>query len=149
MVMLILDTGCPIDLKGCLYIGVSIGRIRQIGLDNLGFNVKFGHGGFSLYRNDYIYGSDTLFDSLYRFNLDANGTLFNSLYKFNLDAKFSESLFNIESQDIKRSVSNKSFAFLWHQRLGHISKERMMRLVKNKILLELDFSDLDVCVDSI
>ncbi|KAL8170657.1 LOW QUALITY PROTEIN: hypothetical protein V2J09_022461 [Rumex salicifolius] len=71
------------------------------------FNVTFKHGGFSLYQNDYFHGSGTL---------------------FNIDAKFYESLFNIESQDIKSSASNKSSAFLWHQRLGHISKERMMML---------------------
>ncbi|KAL8161807.1 hypothetical protein V2J09_013296 [Rumex salicifolius] len=111
---LILDTGCHIDLEECLYVPECARNLVSISrLDNLGFNVKFGHSGFSLYRNDYFYGSGTLFDSLYRFNLDT---------------KFAESLFNIESQGIKRSASNESSAFLWHQRLGHISKERMMRL---------------------
>jgi len=33
--------------------------------------------------------------------------------------------------------------------LGHISKERMERLVKNEILPSLDFTDLNVCVDCI
>ncbi|KAL8167363.1 hypothetical protein V2J09_008862 [Rumex salicifolius] len=111
---LILDIGCHIDLEECLYVPECARNLVSISrLDNLGFNVKFGHGGFSLYRNDYFYGSGTLFDSLYRFNLDT---------------KFVESLFNIESQGIKRSASNESSSFLWHQRLGHISKERMMRL---------------------
>ena len=32
---------------------------------------------------------------------------------------------------------------LWHKRLGHISKERLERLVKNEILPNLDFSNLD------
>ena len=31
--------------------------------------------------------------------------------------------------------------------MGHISKERMKRLVKDGILPNLDFIDLDVCVD--
>ncbi|KAL8151085.1 hypothetical protein V2J09_020893 [Rumex salicifolius] len=109
---LILDTGCHIDLKECLYVPECARNLVSISrLDSLSFNVKFGHGGFSLYRNDYFYGSGTLFDSLYRFNLDA---------------KFSESLLNIKSRGIKRSASNESSAFFWHQRLGHISKERMM-----------------------
>ncbi|KAL8151243.1 LOW QUALITY PROTEIN: hypothetical protein V2J09_021051 [Rumex salicifolius] len=109
---LILDTGCHVDLEECLYVPECARNLVSISrLDNLEFNVKFGHGGFSLYRNNYFYGSGTLFDSLYRFNLDT---------------KFVESLFNIESQGIKRSASNESSAFLWHQRLGHISKERMM-----------------------
>jgi len=33
--------------------------------------------------------------------------------------------------------------------LGHISKERIQRLVKNEILPNLDFTDLNVCVDCI
>ncbi|KAL8138176.1 hypothetical protein V2J09_004177 [Rumex salicifolius] len=128
---LILDTGCHIDLEECLYVLECARNLVSLSrLDTLGYNVKFGHGGFSLYRHDYFYSSGTSLDSFYRFNLDA---------------KFSESLFNIESQGIKRSASNKSFSFLWNQRLGHISKERMMRLVKNEILPQLDFSDLDVC----
>ena len=32
---------------------------------------------------------------------------------------------------------------------GHISRERLLRLVKDGILLNLDFSDLGMCVDCI
>jgi len=39
----------------------------------------------------------------------------------------------------KCNVQNENSAFLWHQRLGHISTKRMMRLVKNEILPQLDF----------
>jgi len=42
-----------------------------------------------------------------------------------------------------------SSAYLWHKRLGHISKERIQRLVKNEILPDLDFTDLGICVDCI
>ena len=49
----------------------------------------------------------------------------------------------------KRSLVNECSAYLWHKRLGHISKERMQRLVKNEILPNLDFNDLNVCVDCI
>jgi len=38
---------------------------------------------------------------------------------------------------------------LWNKLLGHISKERMERFVKNEIHPNLDFSDLNVCVDCI
>ena len=44
---------------------------------------------------------------------------------------------------------NESSAYLWHKRLGHISKERIERLVKNEILPNLDFTDLGICVDCI
>ena len=33
--------------------------------------------------------------------------------------------------------------------MGHISKERILRLIKNQILHDLDFIDLGICVDCI
>ena len=35
---------------------------------------------------------------------------------------------------------------LWHQRLGHISRERLSRLVKDGVLPPLDFNDFGTCV---
>jgi len=49
----------------------------------------------------------------------------------------------------KRGLVNECSAYLWHKHLGHISKERLERLVKNEILPNLDFTDLNVCVDCI
>ena len=49
----------------------------------------------------------------------------------------------------KRGLMNESSAYLWHKRLGHISKERIQRLVKNEILPDLNFTDLGICVDCI
>ena len=132
---LIFDTGCFIDLENCLFVPECARNLVSVSrLDDLGFDFKIGHGVFSLYRKDYFYG---------------NGTLVDSLYRFNLDKCFSESLFNVENQGIKRSASNEKSALLWHKRLGHISKERMTRLIKKELLPPLDFSDLDVCIECI
>ena len=61
-----------------------------------------------------------------------------------------ESLFNIECDvDIKWNVHDDSSDYLWHQRLGHISKERIIRLMKNGILPQLDFGYWDICLDCI
>ena len=38
---------------------------------------------------------------------------------------------------------------MWHKRLGHFSRERLERLVKDGILSNLNFTDLGVCVDCI
>jgi len=38
---------------------------------------------------------------------------------------------------------------LWHHRLGHISIERIKRLVKDRVLNTLDFTDFKTCVDCI
>jgi len=64
-----------------------------------------------------------------------SGTLVDGLYCFNLDVKFKESLFNVECDvSSKHNVHNDSSAYFWYQRLGHISKERVMRLKENENL---------------
>jgi len=78
------------------------------------------------------------------------GTLYDGLYKLNLDNLYVETLMTSHlNVGTKRSLVNECSAFLWHKRLGHISKERMERLVKNEILSNLDFTDLNVYVDCI
>jgi ssDNA-binding Zn-finger/Zn-ribbon topoisomerase 1 len=49
----------------------------------------------------------------------------------------------------KRKRIDSESSKLWHCRLGHISRGRMERLVKESILPLLEFSDLDQCVDCI
>jgi len=44
---------------------------------------------------------------------------------------------------------NEQSAFLWHKHLGHFSRERIERLIKNKILIDLHFTNLNNCVDCI
>jgi len=74
-----------------------------------------------------------------------SGTLIDDLCRFNLDVKFVKSLLHVEHSN--HVVYKEHFAFLGHQMLAHISKERMSRLLKNDILLQLDFADWDVCLD--
>lgn len=49
----------------------------------------------------------------------------------------------------KRRRVNKNSSILWHRRLGQISRTQIERLVKQKILHDLDFSDFETCVDCI
>ena len=44
---------------------------------------------------------------------------------------------------------NEKFSIIWHKHLGHISKQKMVRLIKDEILPDLDFSYFDTCVDCI
>ncbi|GAB2297497.1 hypothetical protein Dimus_038475 [Dionaea muscipula] len=48
---------------------------------------------------------------------------------------------------VKRKFSQEKSSFLWHKRLGHISKERLKNLIKQEILPPLDFDDFVNCVD--
>jgi len=51
--------------------------------------------------------------------------------------------------DSKIGLVNECSTYLWHKHLRHISKEMMTRLVKNEILPNLDFIDLNLYVDCI
>ena len=48
-----------------------------------------------------------------------------------------------------RFRSNEKSSTLWHKHLGHISRQRIDRLITNEILPNLDFSGIDTCVDCI
>ena len=50
---------------------------------------------------------------------------------------------------IKRSVTNEESSLLWHLRLGHISIQRIKRLVNEEVLSSLDFTDFETCLDCI
>ncbi|RVW69573.1 Retrovirus-related Pol polyprotein from transposon TNT 1-94 [Vitis vinifera] len=50
---------------------------------------------------------------------------------------------------IKQCVMNEDSSMLWHRRLGHISMQRIKRLVNDGVLNTLDFTDFDTCVDCI
>ena len=44
---------------------------------------------------------------------------------------------------------NKNSSILWHQRLRHISIDIIKRLVNDRVLSTLNFTDFDTCVDCI
>ena len=78
------------------------------------------------------------------------GILYDGLYKLKLDTLFGKNLLTLHHNvGTKRGLINGSLAYLWKKRLGHIAKERIERLVKNEILLDLDFTDFSICVDCI
>ena len=124
------------DLFQTLYVPTfSRNLVSLPKLDVAGFVFKFGSGSFSLFKISKVIGS---------------GVLCDGLYKFKLDNVFAETLMTLHHNGgIKRSLVDENSAYLWHKRLGHISKERMQRLINNEILSNLDFTDLEVCIDCI
>ena len=50
---------------------------------------------------------------------------------------------------VQNEKLNENSATLWHKRLGHISKQRIQRLVLDEILDPLDLSDFEVCIECI
>ena len=133
---LFLDTDCYLDLFQTLYVpSISLNLVSVSKLDLEGYSFSFRNKRFSLFKNSSFVRSESLCDGL---------------YKLNLNSHFLESLLTLHHNvGTKRYLINENYAYLWHRRLGHISKERMERLVKYGILSNLDFTNLDVCVDCI
>jgi len=71
-----------------------------------------------------------------------------NLYLLDTVASYGKS-FNAELCGTKRRIDNTNSGALWHKRLGHISKNRIERLVSNGILDSIDFTSFDVCVECI
>jgi hypothetical protein len=61
----------------------------------------------------------------------------------------SENDANVSSSKNKRKRIDDVSSKLWQHHLGHISKGRIERLVKESILLSLEFSDFEQCIDCI
>ena len=103
-------------------------------LDKCGYYCSFRNGMVSLYLNSNVIGIGSLTDKLYKLNLKAsngNVTLHSSNY------------------GIKRKLKNENSSMLWHKPLGHISNQRIQRLVSEGIFDLLDFSYFQVCIECI
>jgi len=64
-----------------------------------------------------------------------SSTLYDVLYKLNLDNLYDEILMTLHHNVVtKCSLMDERSAYLWRKRLKHIFKDRIQRLVKNEIL---------------
>jgi hypothetical protein len=61
----------------------------------------------------------------------------------------SENNMNVSSSKNKHKRIDDVSSKLWHNRLGHISRGRIERLVKESILLPLEFLYFEQCIDCI
>ncbi|KAL8140724.1 hypothetical protein V2J09_006745 [Rumex salicifolius] len=80
-------------------------------------------------------------------NVIGTGILVDCLYMLEVIASHNEIL-HANSKGTKRKL-NENSASLWHKRLGHISKQRIHRLVSDEILDSLDLTDYEVCVECV
>ncbi|KAL6327955.1 hypothetical protein AAG906_031299 [Vitis piasezkii] len=133
---LLLEMGHQMDLLNTFYVpSISRNLVSLSKLDATGYSVLFSSGQLSLMLNSITVGS---------------GILCDGLYKISLNHEFAQALITLHSNvGSKRGLINENSSILWHRRLGHISRERIERLVKEGILQNLDFTDFHVCVDCI
>ncbi|RVW25195.1 Retrovirus-related Pol polyprotein from transposon TNT 1-94 [Vitis vinifera] len=86
---------------------------------------------------------------LFRLQLDSGCSLTDKLYKLNIKAINGNETLHSSNYGIKRKLMNENSSMLWHKRLGHISNQRIQRLVSDGILDPLAFSDFQVCIECI
>ena len=85
-----------------------------------------------IFSNSVLIGNIVLFGNLYSLSLHHGPLCDSSSINFVVGCK--------------RARMNLSFSMLWHKRLGHISRQRLERLVKDGVLSNLDFSYFETCV---
>ncbi|KAL4304232.1 hypothetical protein GQ457_10G014510 [Hibiscus cannabinus] len=131
---LVISSGFVLILEKTFYIpSFSRNLISVSRLVPLGYCFKFSNVGFNLFYKSEIIGNGVLCDGLYSIDLQNNAT---------------HNVMHIQT-GTKRCVINEDSSTLWHRRLGHISIERIKRLVNDGVLNTLDFTDFDTCVDCI
>ena len=91
---------------------------------------------------------DTSFSLFYKFECVGNGILSDGLYRIFLQNDATNSSMHVHT-GTKRCNINEDSSMLWHRRLGHISIDRIKRLVNDRVLNTLDYTDFETCVDCI
>jgi len=125
-----LASGFSLQLDDVLFVpSLKRNLILVSALDNSGYIVEFGNNKCIIKFNYIQIFSTPLIDKLYMISPD--------------------SVMNVCDKSNKCKCDNETSSKLWHCRLGHISKGRMERLIREEILQPLDFSDSQQCTDCI
>jgi hypothetical protein len=107
-------------------------------LDKDGYTCLFGDGRYLIECNDTVISIAFRRNDLYLISLRES---VNSICDNNANV-FPSTLANR-----KRKRTHHASSKLWRCRLGHISRARIERLVKNEIIPLLEFSDLEQCIE--
>ena len=129
---LVLSGGFILELEKTFYVPSFSRNLLSISrLVPLGFSFNFLDSGFSLSNKSKVIAYGTLSNGLFHIQLQ-NDVTYNSMHV---------------TVGLKGCVVNEESSMLWHQRLRHISIERMKKLVNEGVLSTLDFVDLrPVCI---
>ena len=105
-------------------------------LDRLRYSFLFGTEKVKLYQDSLLISTRILCGSLYKLELSALPSVSATL---TVNTACSSKCLRL----------NEKPSTIWHKHLGYISRQRMERLIKDEILLDLDFSNFDTYVDGI
>ena len=131
-VILILDFGFRLMLKDTFYVPSFRRNLVSVScLDKYDYSFEIKSNVISLFLNSNKVGCYYMSNGLYRLCLSPN-----DIYV----------AYTAEKVVSKRPLPKEQSYALWHKRLGHISKDRVERLIKTNILPALK-NDLETCVD--
>ncbi|KAL5827481.1 hypothetical protein ACOSQ4_019278 [Xanthoceras sorbifolium] len=142
--------GSHVEAVGTCYLTLSSGFVLE--LDKTFYVPSFSRKLISVSRLvpfGYSFNfSETSFSLFYKSDCIGNGTLSDGLYCINLQNNAAYNTMHVQT-GTKRCVIDEDSSTLWHRRLGHISIERIKRLVKDGVLSTLNFTNFETCVDCI
>ena len=131
---LVLNSGFILELEKTFNVPSFSRNLSSISrLVPLGFSFNFTDSGFIISNKSKVIGYGALSDGLFHIQLH-NDVTYNSMHV---------------TARLKRCVMNEESSMLWHRRLGHISIERIKKLVNDGVPNTLDFSDFETCVNCV
>ncbi|KAB2611500.1 hypothetical protein D8674_019532 [Pyrus ussuriensis x Pyrus communis] len=134
IVNLKLTSGFVLKLKDVLYVP----KMRR----NLISASKIVKDGFAFFADDECL---KIFKKNYLDSVLGTALLFDNLWS--LECSIESSNHSILNVGFKRMLGTDTSYILWHKRLGHISKERILQLCKAELIPKLDSATVTECVD--
>jgi hypothetical protein len=137
-----LNNGFILRLHNVLYVpSLSRNLISVSCLDDDGYDCQFGNRQCLILFDNKVVGLAFRQDKLYMLSMHGNMNVVCNDENVVCKDKVSS------STNKRKRCDNATSVKLWHYRLGHISKGRIERLIKDDILIPLDVSNSDYCID--
>jgi hypothetical protein len=142
-----LNNGFILHLQNVLYVpSLSKNLISVSCVDDDGYDCQFGNRQCLILFDNKVVGLVFQQDRLYMLSMHKNVNVVCNDENVVCKDKVSSST-NVSSK--RKRCDDATSAKLWHYHLGHILRGRIEGLIKNGILIPLDFSNLDYCINCI
>jgi hypothetical protein len=142
-----LNNGFILRLHNVLYVpSLSRNLISVSCLDDDGYDCQFGNRQCLILFNNKVVGLAFRQDKLYMLSMHENVNVVCNDENVVCKDKVSSSM-NVSSK--RKRCDDATSVKLWHYRLSHISRGMIERLIKDDILIPLDFFNSDYCINYI
>jgi hypothetical protein len=142
-----LNNGFILRLHNVLYVpSLSRNLISVSCLDDDGYDCQFSNRQCLILFDNKVVGLAFRQDKLYMLSMHENVDVVCNDENVVCKDKVSSST-NVSSK--RKRCNDATSMKLWHYCLGHISRGRIERLIKDDILIPLDFSNSDYCINCI